>query len=173
MKPSVSVWGLTERRVIVSLAGSIGERRTVEPDSLGWRRVVSRAQSTCIHEAAHAVVARALGWHVYELNLDPDPSLRDQTGAPVMAYASTGRKPERSKAPPDGVINSDRRTAALLCFARAGDWKGAVRLIHEFRAAAADLIERNWLMVTCLASELEFHRRLDQGHIARILGGAK
>lgn len=161
-----------EKRVIIALAGSIAQRRAHQGSAAGWKRMLSPEQSTCFHEAGHAVVAHALGWHAYELTLEPDPALTVETGASVSAYCSTGTKPEcPGGAKTTGVMNSDRRTAAMFCVVIGGDWKGALRCLRALRATAAELVERNWLSIGYLAFELERCRTLNQDRIAVILDG--
>lgn len=158
-----------ERRVIIALAGSVAQRRAHQPSPAGWKRMLSSEQATCFHEAGHAVAAYALGWHAYLMTIDPPP-LVVETGASVSAYCSTGTKPEcPGGAKPTGVMNSDRRTAAMFCLVMGGNWKGALRCLRTLRATAADLVERNWESVKFLAYELEHCRQLDQAQIANIL----
>lgn len=165
-------WTRAERQVIISLAGRIAERRALQPDGQGWRRMLSHKQLESFHEAGHAAVAHALGWHCYEINLDPDPELTTASGAPILAYASTGPKPERSNSKKSEILQSDERTAALFCLTMAGNWKHALRHLHVLRATAKDLVERNWNGVRSLASELELRRRIYQDRIASILNRA-
>jgi hypothetical protein len=117
-------------------------------------------------------VAHALGWYCYELTLDPDPALKVETGAQVLAYCSTGAKPQSpASGELRGVLDSDRHTAATICVVMAGDWRGALGRLRVLRAATRDLIERNWESIRFLAYELEFCRRLDQDQIENILSG--
>lgn len=159
------------RRIMIALAGRIGERRALRGSEPGWVRVLTPQQLICHHEAAHGVVAVLLGWHVYELNLHPDPALKVETGAPVLAFCSTGTKAERPVCN-DCVWNSDGRTVALFSLLAApapGGWLGAIRVIHKLRAEVAGLIEKYWFEITVLAWELERHGELDREQIRIIL----
>lgn len=169
--PSLS-WG--EENVIISLAGRIAEHRALRPNAQGWRPLLSREQLTCFHESGHAAVAHALGWHSYEVTIDVDPTLKAENGGTILGYASIGVKPQQAaNAKITGTINTDCRKAATFCLLMGGNWKGALRHVHAFRAAARDLVERNWAGITFLAWELEFRRRIGQERIASVLERAK
>lgn len=157
---------------MISLAGRIAERMALQPDDQGWRRMRSPEQATCFHEAGHITVGVAVGWHPYELNLDPE-SLKVETGAPVLAYASIGRSPDPPKRQGSyGVMNSDRRTSAQFCLLMSGSWKGALKQLRTLKAATRDLVEQNWSTIRHLAYELERSRRLDQNQIAELIDRA-
>ncbi len=179
-------WTYPEQRVIIGLAGDIAARRALRPDGQGWCRLLSEDQLTCFHESGHAAVASALGWHCFQINMDPGPEKTERgnvrayvslgpTADPIDSYVvclyawAIGRQYRASRDKPLPEIFSDRRNAALICLSIGGNWKAALKSLHVLRAASHDLVEQNWKAVRWLTEELQLRRRIDAARIASIL----
>jgi hypothetical protein len=171
-----------EASILISLAGKAAERRSLQGSDPGWRRLRSAEELIAFHEAGHAVVARAVGWHTYEINMRPDNGQRVETGAVVLAYCSSGFTADPppsnlqsgSPAAAKGSRNlwSDRHKAAYFALLEKGDWRRAYRYLSELRLIADALVDANWLQVRCLAQELERCPLMGRVRIYQILAAA-
>jgi hypothetical protein len=161
-----------QKAVTVSLAGRLAERKGGAPDAQGWRPLLSDSYRIALHEAAHAVAARAVGWYPEELVIcRDDAELKFLENGQVVrgyaAYSTTPVMPARDT--PTESRWSDRHQIAMLCLTMAGEWRSAVSLIHRLRAETSALIDLHWEAVRHLASELDIRKTVGRSRIDEIL----
>jgi hypothetical protein len=170
-----------EKVVITRLAGSIGGRRATLCDDPGRFLILSPAEATAYHEAAHSVAAVVLGWGAYELSIIPEPDIRVGHKSILGGYASVGRAYtpiDREKYRREGLKN-DIKVAAmyseLLTVALTGrtDWRSILRTVRLLRARAREIIFEHWYLVRYLARELAVRGRMEQSEIAKALAEAQ
>src|SRR5262249_22150224 len=144
-----------ENDVVVTLAGKAAERRALQRDPEGWLRVRTPAEVIALHEAAHAVLARALGHVVYELSVVPRPSV--PVGQTFLAgVCRHGEQPQDISLPKDRFSNleTDSRRAAQYCMLLASQpmsWSSALKTARKLRDRARRLVDQHWLTISILA----------------------
>lgn len=161
-----------EGRLAVTLAGDLAMRRALQGSAPGWRRLRSGKELTAFHEAGHAVVAEAIGFHVHRVFIVPAV-----TGSSVFGGACTSTFDPKclheSKGEPalDRSLPSDRQTAARLCLALCAtpSWKSALQQYRIWKANVRALVERHWFAITGLAEELQRRGDLNRADLAGIL----
>lgn len=171
--PYSDVRARLENMAVISLAGKCAERRAKQGSGPGWKRLRTPAELVAHHEAAHAVVARALGNVVYEISTVPQMDVECGRGHHVGGFCRYGESPEPAPSGPgEHVWESDRRTAAKYCMilgAKPMSWRSALRLAKQIKARTRDLVEAHWRTITMLADVLAFKPEVGQAEIARML----
>ena len=138
--------------ILITLAGHCAVARARRPDRDGWKRERDWDQLICIHEAAHTVVAVAVGHH--------------QNGAAVEKTANGCRgiaehsPTTLSDGAPDhptfedfDKLLPDLRKATAYAQLAVGP-VGWLRYLRTLWLRTDGILERHWLAVKMLASEL-------------------
>ena len=173
-----------EMQALIALAGPAAQRRALQSNEPGWRRLRMPDELRAFHECGHGIAALAVGRRVYHLSIVEDTTISIGSGylAGVCQHGSDpnvvlDKKAERERWRRAG-LKTDRRIAVEAVFALAliepgGPlWRSARRVLGRMRERAAKLVAANWWVVSMLAAELERHRELDQPQIEAILARA-
>ncbi len=175
---------LAERRAVIALAGPAAERRAHQGSEPGWRRYRTPAELLAHHEAAHAVIAAALGNEVVELSIRPSPDVRAGRKGAVRGYCVHRSRPARAnelqpdpstasavKNPPL-ECDSDARTAVVMASLLAPgtpDWRQVLRCVRMLRAKARRLVDLHWSEIQKLAFVLEQRGVMGEAEIAQTM----
>jgi hypothetical protein len=164
-----------EGRMALTLAGNLAMRRAVQGSTPGWRRVRTCRELIALHEAGHAVIAAAVGFHVHRVFI---VSVAESNRSGFAGCCVATFRPEEAPGddlPPIQKMRSDRHVAADLCWhlaLLAGDaasWRAALKQYRLWLAKVRDLIERHWLAIMNLAEQLERREDLSGAEVAGIL----
>jgi len=137
--------------IMISLAGRAAEARARRPDRDGFRRLMDSAERVAIHEAAHLVVAVAVGRHQNGAAIE---KLDDGCRGLAQHYQAT--PPEGAADHPtferfDELERDFRKATALAKLAVGHGW---LRYLRELWLRTDAILERHWLAVKMLAIEL-------------------
>jgi len=164
-------------QAVVSLAGQIGEVRGRRGSEPGWVKHLSEERRRAIHEASHAIVAASVAHYVHKVSIIPDHERRSRSGR----YFSGGHclhstKPEiDDRAPEESALVSDHARVALAALALTlthcpkdtPRWIAARTIIRLLRQVTLGIVERHWLLIMALASELERSKEMDRVVVER------
>lgn len=156
-----------EREVIVALAGSASARRSLRGGAPGWTRFRSSGELVALHEAGHAVIARAVGLHVQSATIIPRPV----DSGMIFGSVIISRQASASNDPPDEgssdlclLISSAAadgndltqavRNASILVPFTKPRWRQILATVRRLRAIADELIDSNWPAIEALGAEL-------------------
>ena len=179
------------RWILHGLVGPAASRRAEQGTTLEWRRHVSENQRIALHEAAHAVYGRSeLRYEIVNLTIVPNKNVDAGRGkimngccrhrAPAHGWTKIRRWFLRMRA---SVVRFFRRTrekvetdqrkalrySFLFCEGNVTSLLAARRPYRTFQRHAAKFVNENWVVIRCLADELEKHSTLDAKQIERIL----
>ena len=145
-----STLGPGEQAALIDAAGIAAVHRAQRPDAEGFVTNRTKYQLGCVHEAAHAVVATAVGkvahWVMVAWSLD---------GA-IRGLTYITSSPEEGSIPEpfvEGDFKSDRENLSLFCeVMNGGDWDSC---IANLEGRLEPILERHWRAIKLLAGELE------------------
>jgi len=137
--------------IMISLAGRAAEARARRPDRDGFRRLMDATERVAIHEAAHLVVAVAVG--------------QCQNGAAIERFENgcRGVAQHCEATPPEGVADHptferfddlERDFQKATAIAKLAVGRGWLRYLRELWLRTDGILAQHWLAVKMLAMEL-------------------
>lgn len=158
-----------ESRAVAILAGRRAEVLALKPDAAGWRKVLAREEIVALHEAAHLVAARELGFVPYECRLAPGERYDG-----IACYGTTPERPPHLGPPEDLQTDTHRLVrdyCPALALARYGKitWRTVRACIRRLTVQTDELLAASWLLVWHIANALLREKTLNQVRIAELL----
>jgi hypothetical protein len=138
--------------IMITLAGHCAVARARRPDRDGWKRQMDWDELICIHEAAHTVVAVAVGHHQNGAAIE-----KTEKGCRGIAEHSPDMLTEGTPDHPtfedfDKLLPDFRKATAFAQLAVGT--VGWLKYLRMLWLRTDSILERHWLATKMLASEL-------------------
>lgn len=153
--------------IIIALAGRCAEHRARHPDRDGWRRQRDPEELVSIHEAGHVVAAVAVGRHqngaAIEMTTNGCRGIAEHSHTALLKEAPDHPTFERF----DELLPDFRKATAFAQLSVG--MTGWLRYLRTLWLRTDDILDRHWLAVKMLASEIRTTRTVRRDRAQELL----